>query len=70
MKQWSASRPWRFIPGERALGTHWIAGWVGPKSGLDAVEKKKILYCRESNADRRARRCTDWAIPALLDKLN
>jgi hypothetical protein len=30
-------------------GTHWIGGWVGPRVGLDAVEKRKILRCRESN---------------------
>jgi hypothetical protein len=47
--EWSASRPCRFIPGERALGTHWIGGWVGLSAGLDAVEERKILHCRESN---------------------
>jgi hypothetical protein len=26
---------------ERAVGTHWIGGWVGPKAGQDAVEKRK-----------------------------
>jgi hypothetical protein len=26
------------------LITHWIGGWVGPKAGLDAVEKKKISF--------------------------
>jgi hypothetical protein len=33
----------RFIPGERAPGAPWIGGWVGPKTGLDDVERKKIL---------------------------
>jgi hypothetical protein len=28
----SASRPDRFTPKERAPGTHWIGGWVGPQS--------------------------------------
>jgi hypothetical protein len=28
--EWSASRPGRFTPWERALGTDWIGGWVGP----------------------------------------
>jgi hypothetical protein len=37
--EWSASRPGRFTPGERAPGTHWIGGWVGPSAGLDDVEK-------------------------------
>jgi hypothetical protein len=23
-------------------GTHWIGGWVDPRAGLDAVEKKKF----------------------------
>jgi hypothetical protein len=41
--KWSASRPCRFTPGERALGTHWIRGWVAPRAGLNAVEKRKFL---------------------------
>jgi hypothetical protein len=39
----SASRPDRFTPGERAPGNHWIGGWVGPRAGLDDVEKRKFL---------------------------
>jgi hypothetical protein len=42
--EWSASRPGRFTPGERANGTHWIGGWVGPRAGLDAVLKEKIPF--------------------------
>jgi hypothetical protein len=34
------SRSGRFTPGERARGTHWIGGWVGPRPGLDDVEKR------------------------------
>jgi hypothetical protein len=41
--QWSASRPGRFNPRERGPGTHWIGGWVGPRAGLDDVEKSKFL---------------------------
>jgi hypothetical protein len=41
--EWSASRPGRFTPGERALGTHWIGGRVNPRAGLDDVEKRKFL---------------------------
>jgi hypothetical protein len=41
--EWSASRLDHFIPGERAPVTHWIGGWVGPKAGLDDVEKRKFL---------------------------
>jgi hypothetical protein len=27
------------VPRERALGTHWTGGRVGPGAGLDAMEK-------------------------------
>jgi hypothetical protein len=48
--EWSASRPGRFTPRERAPGTHWIGGWVGPRAVLDAVVKRKIHTSRrESN---------------------
>jgi hypothetical protein len=30
-------------PWERILGTHWVEGWVDPKSSLDDVERRKIL---------------------------
>jgi hypothetical protein len=39
--EWSASRPGRFTVGERAPGTHWIGGWVGPRASVKAVAKKK-----------------------------
>jgi hypothetical protein len=38
--EWPASRPGCFTPEERAPGTHWIGGWVGPRSGL---EKRNFL---------------------------
>jgi hypothetical protein len=37
--EWSASRPGRFTPGDRAPGTHWIGGWVDPRTSLDDLEK-------------------------------
>jgi hypothetical protein len=38
-----------FIPVETSDGTHCIGGWVGPKAGLEAVEKRKISRpCQES----------------------
>jgi hypothetical protein len=40
--EWSASRPGRFTPRERAPDTHWIGGWVGPRAVLDAVVNRKI----------------------------
>jgi hypothetical protein len=40
--EWSVSRPGRFTPRERASGTHWIGGWVGPRAVLDTGVKRKI----------------------------
>jgi hypothetical protein len=41
--EWSASRPGRFTPGERVPDTYWIGGWMFPRAGLDAVEKRKMF---------------------------
>jgi hypothetical protein len=41
--EWSASRPGRFTPGVGAAGTQCIGDWVGPRAGLDDVEKRKFL---------------------------
>jgi hypothetical protein len=43
LDEWSASRPGRFTPGERAPGTHSIGGWVEPTAGLNDVKKRKSL---------------------------
>jgi hypothetical protein len=70
--EWSASRPGRFIPRERAPFTHWIGGWVGLRAGLDAVAKRKIPSPRRELNPRTpilrsvAQRYTDWAITALI----
>jgi hypothetical protein len=49
----STSRPGRITPEERAACTHWMRGWVIPRAGLDAVEKREVSYpCRESNPGR------------------
>jgi hypothetical protein len=29
----------------------WIGGWVGPRSDLDTVKKRKICHCLKSNTD-------------------
>jgi hypothetical protein len=48
---WSALLPGPGTHGERAPGTHWIGGWVGPRAGLEAVEKRTFLVLRDSNSD-------------------
>jgi hypothetical protein len=50
--EWSASRPGRFIPRDRAPGIHWIGGWVGPRAILDAVVKRKIPSSRRESKPR------------------
>jgi hypothetical protein len=48
--EWSASHPDSFTLRERAPGTHWKRGCVGPRAGLDAVVKRKIPSSwRDSN---------------------
>jgi hypothetical protein len=46
--KWSASHPDHFIPRERGPGTPWIGGWVGLRSGLDAVDKRKSFVPAEN----------------------
>jgi hypothetical protein len=46
--EWSDSRAGRFIPVEKAPGTHLTGNLVGPRVGLDAVAKgKKYLTLPE-----------------------
>ena len=56
-------------PWERARGTHWIGGWVGPKFGLDVFKRSQISCPWQ---DLKLRSCnlwsshyTDWANPEL-----
>jgi hypothetical protein len=45
-----------FTTEERGPGTHWIGGWVGPRAGLEAVERRNIsCCCWKSNPGRQAR---------------
>jgi hypothetical protein len=73
--EWLTSRPYRFTPRERAPGTHYVGGWVGPRAVLDAVVKRKIPIPRRKSDPRTptvqplAQRYTDWAITALTAKL-
>jgi hypothetical protein len=48
--------PAALYPRGKDPGTHWIGGWMGPRAGLDAGARRKILCpCRGSNPDRPAR---------------
>jgi hypothetical protein len=47
--EWSDSRPGRFTSGGIVPGTRWIGGWVCPKAGLDAVNKRKSLFPAENH---------------------
>jgi hypothetical protein len=37
--EWSASRPCSFTTEERVSDIHWLGGWVGPRAGLNVMEK-------------------------------
>jgi hypothetical protein len=55
---WSASHSRCFIPRERDSSTYCIGCWMGPRTCLNAVAKRKIFFhcpCRESNTGRPAR---------------
>jgi hypothetical protein len=41
--EWSASRSGHFTAEEKAPGTHWIGGWMGPRTGLDDEYRRQIL---------------------------
>jgi hypothetical protein len=48
--------PAAFNPPGKDPGTHWTGGWVGPRAGLDAEARRKILYlCQGSNPVRPVR---------------
>jgi hypothetical protein len=54
----------------RPQGAHWVGGWVGPRTGLDEVEKRKILSLRgleiRSLVHPLTRRHSDCALLASL----
>jgi hypothetical protein len=41
--KWSASSPGHFTQEEKALSTHWLGVLVGPRAGLDDVDKRKFF---------------------------
>jgi hypothetical protein len=73
--EWSASRPGRFTAGERALGIHWIGGWVGHGSGLDVVEKPGSLVHKSTDikfdiSDWTKRILTEWREMRFMIEMN
>jgi hypothetical protein len=68
--EFSASHFGRFTSKERVPSTYWTGGWVGPRAGLDEMERGNSLSYRDSNSDPSvvqpvASRYTDCVIPAL-----
>jgi hypothetical protein len=62
----ASGQPWPLSPGESAPATHWIRGWVGPRTGMDAVEYRKTLRLPENRTPAvqpEARCYTAWAVP-------
>jgi hypothetical protein len=41
--EWSGSRTGHFTSGERVPSTYYKGGWVGPRVGLNKLEKRKFL---------------------------
>jgi hypothetical protein len=59
--EWSASRTGRLTRGETAHGTHLIGDWVGPRAGLDDVEKILDPAGTRTPTPRPSSRYTDCA---------
>jgi hypothetical protein len=65
--RWSASRPGRFTSRERAAGTHWIGGLVGPRASLDDIKRKSFtLPGLELRPLSRKPLASRYTVPKLL----
>jgi hypothetical protein len=51
---------------EKELHTHWIGGWMGPRTGLDDVERRESFPLSGIKLRPVARRYTDCTIPVLM----
>jgi hypothetical protein len=63
---YSWPRHWLDVIGP--LGTHCKGGWVGPRTGLDDVEKKKSYLYRDSNSDPLVVQPAAVTIPTALSR--
>jgi hypothetical protein len=57
----SASPLGRFISKERASGTHWTGGWVGPRTGVADAKKRKPRPYQDSNSG-------PWAVEPVASR--
>jgi hypothetical protein len=64
--EWLASRPGRFTPREKAPGTHWIGGWVGPRAFLDAVVEVSIFLWWNITYGRKSMKLFFWSLELKL----
>jgi hypothetical protein len=63
--RWMVSfTPLPLYPRERALGTHFIGGWVDPRAGLDDMDPTGTRTPAPLVVQPVASRYTDWAISA------
>jgi hypothetical protein len=53
------------VPAALTPSTHWIGGWLGLRVSLDAVEKSKILHCRESRTGLPGRNPSLYLLPSF-----
>jgi hypothetical protein len=66
--EWSASRPCRFTPRERAPPTHWIGGWVGPRA--EKQEQNKIGLLCSSNCTLQVRNTDNFLYSWTVNYVN
>jgi hypothetical protein len=65
---WSASRPGRFTPVERAPSTYWIGDWVGHSRSGRCEEKKALALAGNRTRTVQPRRPSLYRLPTLLIK--
>jgi hypothetical protein len=69
--EWSASCPGSFTPRERAPGTHWIGGWVGPRAVLCKRRWREKFTAPAGNRKLEPRSSSPYpsAIPTELSRI-
>jgi hypothetical protein len=64
--EWSAPRLMPMYPWGEISGTHWIGGWLGPRTGLIFLEKGKISCpCQESSLGSSARHQSLYSLSSV-----